>query len=315
VKKTISAEISGQLQALEGLAAGEARKKKADQVIASLKKIGEMRPDANASLFVVGDVKQVWGRTAVRALHRTPLLSQFALVEPTEDRLLLLEFVDGLFAPVWCYRDLVCTVLRDLEGVAAISYRAEWDRDAGAEGAAANAISLLATGKLSVNVVDRLATKLRTQKHVNPAFGAIAAYCYDAAGDLDSIRRVASYYGSMGQPVPYDVVLLGIMESDGQSAQVPAVPQDDRRSLGDWPFWVTAATPAQNVRIAGRCPWLRQGWDFVVAPEDVERPLVDGLAGFRAHLKSSVFTTLDAEGGSKLAEKWGFRPVTGLDGG
>lgn len=314
VRETISTEISGQLKALEGLAAGEVRQKKADQLIASLQKVADLRPDPSTSLFVVGEVKQVWARTAVQALHHIPLLSQFALAAPAAEGLLLLEFVDGLFAPVWCYRNLVCTVLRDIEGVAAISYRAEWDRNAGAEGAAANAISLLATGKLSAGVIDKLATSLRTQKHVNPAFGAIAAYCYDVTGDLNSIRRVAYYYGSADQPVPYDVVLLGMMESDGQSAQVPEVPQDDRRSLGDWPFWVTAATTARAVRIAGSCPWLRQGWDFVVAPEDVERPLVDGLAPFRAHLRSSTFTTLDAEGGRMLAAKWGLRAVVSLDG-
>jgi hypothetical protein len=313
VRETISAEISGQLQTLEGLAAGEVRQKKADHVIASLRKVADLRPDPDASLFVVGKVKQVRAHTAVRALHHTPLLSQFAFTAPAAEGLMMLEFADGLFAPVWCYRNLVCTVLRDIEGVAAISYRAEWDRDAGAEGAAADAISLLATGKLSADIVDKLATRLRTQKHVNPAFGAIAAYCYDVTGDLNSIRRVAYYYGSAEQPVPYDVALLGMMESDGQWAQVPAVPQDDRRSPGDWPFWVTAKTEAQKVRIAGSCPWLRQGWDFVVAPEDVERPLVDGLAPFRAHLRSSPFTTLDAEGGRMLAAKWGLRPVVSLD--
>jgi len=295
------------LKVLEALAAGKARKKKADQLRASQQRTATRLPDVNARLVVNGPVSRMWSRIPIHPLHRDSRQSQFALSELNEERLLMVEFADGLFAPIWSYRDLVCTVLRAKDGVAAVGYRTRRGDDAGAS-VAADAVSRLVTGNLSSEEVDKLATRLKSERHVNPVFGAIAAYCYDVTGDQNSIRRMAAFYGLNAELVPYDVVLMGMIENDGKVAQVPAVPKDDRRSRAGLPDWLTAATSAQSVRIAGRCPWLRQGWDFLSTSEDAELPLVGGLAQFRAHLAPSAFTTLDAQGGRMLAEQWELRP-------
>jgi hypothetical protein len=202
-------------------------------------------------------------------------------------------------------------VLRDSDGVAAIAYRKVDGVDKGASVATA-AISRLATGNLTPDEVDRLATQLRESKHANPVFGAIAAYCYDVTGDLNSIRRMVAFYEMNGQAAPYDIVLLSMIENDGRAADVPAIPTDDRRLQdGTLPDWLTRATPALRVSIAGRCPWLRQGWDFLSTPEDSELPLVDGLREIRGHLTRAPFTTLDKEGGRMLADKWQLKPFAG----
>jgi hypothetical protein len=119
---------------------------------------------------------------------------------------------------------------------------------------------------------------------------------------------MAAYYGRKGQAAPFDVIFLGMIQNDGALAHVPDVPRDVRLREGNPPPWLTAPTEAKDVRIAGRCPWLRQGWDFLSAPEDVELSLVDGLDRFRPSLTSSIFTTLDTEGGAALTEKWQLKP-------
>jgi hypothetical protein len=306
-KKALSIEMTGHLKALEGLAAGKARKKKADQLRVSLQRTATRPADVKARLVVNGQVSRIWAPIPIHPLHRDSRQSQFALSELGQERLLMVEFVDGLFAPIWSYRDLICMVLRDANGVAAVGYRTPRGDDAGA-GVAADAVSRLVTGNLSSEEVDKLATRLRYEKHVNPVFGAIAAYCYDVTGDQNSIRRMAAFYALNGQEIPYDIVLMGMIGNDGKQARVPAVPKDDRRSGTGLPDWLTAATPARSAHIAGRCPWLRQGWDFLSTAEGAELPLVDDLTAFRAHLTSSAFTTLNAEGGQMLAEKWQLQP-------
>jgi hypothetical protein len=306
-KKALSIEITDQLKVLEALAAGKARKKKADQLRASQQRTATRLPDVNARLVVNAPVSRMWSRIPIHPLHHDSRQSQFALSELDEERQLMVEFADGLFAPIWSYRDLLCTVLRARDGVAAIGYRTLQGDDPGA-GVAADAVSRLVTGDLSSEEVDKLATRLKSEQHVNPVFGAIAAYCYDVTGDQNSIRRMAAFYGLNAEPAPYDIVLMGMIENDGEVARVPAVPKDDRRPRAGLPDWLTAATAARSVRVAGRCPWLRQGWDFLSTPDDAELPLVDGLARFRAHLAPSAFTTLDARGGRMLAEQWELRP-------
>jgi hypothetical protein len=309
-KDALSAGMAEQLRTLEALAAGKARKKKADQVRSSLQRVETASQDAKARLVVNAKVKSIWSSVPIELLRRGPAQSQFALREVPGAQLIV-EFADGLFAPVWCYPDLVCTVLRDSDGVAAIVYRNVNGADKGAS-VATDAISRLATGNMTSDEVDRLATALRESKHVNPVFGAIAAYCYDLTGDLNSIRRMAAFYQINRQAAPYDIVFLSIIENDGRAANVPAIARDDRRVQdGTLPPWLTQATPAVRVSIAGRCPWLRQGWDFLSTPEDSELPLVDGLMQVRTHLTRAPFTTLDKEGGKTLADKWQLEPKPG----
>lgn len=306
-KNAVSTEIADQLKSLEALAAGEARKKRADDVATSLTRAVEKSQDSNAPLVVDGAVKQIWSYGPITRLTGSATQNQF-LLDQMGNQLLMLEFEDGLFAPIWSYPSLACTVLREPAGVSAISYRYAYDHDVANTKVAVSAISRLVAGNLSAAEVNSLATDLRYQKHVNPVFGAIAAYCYDVTGDLNSITRMAAYYGMTGQAAPYDVIFLGMIKNDGYMADVPAVAKDKRPLNADLPHWLTSSTPEIGVRIGGRCPWLRQGWDFIAAPEDAELPLVDGLMAYRPHLTSSIFTTFDQEGGQGLVQKWGLQP-------
>jgi len=101
---------------------------------------------------------------------------------------------------------------------------------------------------------------LRMMKQLDPTLGIYAAYAYQQAGRLKSIRSVAQYMEYDGL-VPFDVLLLA------------------RR--GDaWPDH------------APFCPMLRQGWAML----DLHPPSLDRLAALRAHLLPSLWTAFTAEG-------------------
>lgn len=303
--ESVTQAIERKVAALEGLAASRARQRKASSRSAAIRRIDRADDARHAHLASNAPIKAIWsegdGSFSSRGLKR------FTLAGPRAPRLLMLEFADGLFAPIFDYPNLLCRVVRDNDGVAVISYRPTDGPEPGSDEVASVAARLV-TGKLSAAELDRLATELRHAKHANPMFGAIAAYCYDLTGDLDSIARMAFYYARRNQPVPYDIAFMGMLENDGQIARVPAVGHDRRRREPDLPRWLVAETEATTVPIAGRCPWLRQGWDFVAAPEDRERPLVRWLEDVRRELQPAIFTTLSADGGRFLANRWGMQP-------
>jgi hypothetical protein len=306
-KQQLSERLADLLKAGDTLAASGARRKKAKGWRGVLNLGARSTGFEEAQIVVNRPVRQVWSEQKLRLVVHDGEQIAFAPADLTQEGVLMVEFADGLFAPVWFYRDLVGVVVRDDEGVVSIGYRSIYG-GADQTSLTSTVISRLLTGDLSVDKVDELATKLRYEKHVNPVFGAIAAYCYDVTGDLNSIRRMAAYYGQRDQAAPYDIVFLGMIENDGTNARVPDVPRDPRLRKGKPPVWLTDPTDARDVRIAGRCPWLRQGWDFLSSPEDAELPLADGLGRFRASLTASVFTTLHKDGGEALTKKWRLKP-------
>src|SRR5690606_16248804 len=106
---------------------------------------------------------------------------------------------------------------------------------------------------------------------VNPMLGAISAYLYDYAGDVESIRRMAAFYIERRQPIPFEIALLGgfavTIEDGDLFANVDAVPARADHPNGRLPRYVTAAMSGGVQAVAGLCPWLRQGWDLV-DPDD-----------------------------------------------
>lgn len=101
---------------------------------------------------------------------------------------------------------------------------------------------------------------LRMMKQLDPTLGIYAAYAYQQAGHLQSIRSVAEYMGYDGL-VPFDVLLL---------ARLPDA----------WP------------EHAPFCPMLRQGWAML----DLHPPSLDRLSALRSHLLPSLWTAFAAEG-------------------
>lgn len=218
----------------------------------------------------------------------------------------VVEYPDGMFVPVVVYPEINTIVARDgpeFGGWAHASRRLPPEM-----GDTRDIVARMQAGLIAPAEIGTVAAAIRAQKHSNPMLGAIAAYLYDYIGDRDNIRRMAWYYKDHKQPVPYDVALMGVMESreaeDG-SLQI-AIPEVPKAAQGpNLPSYTTQATPAVDEwRVAGRCPWLRQGWDFVAAPEDAEKALANGLGQLIPHLLRSNFTAFDRKGGERSIQLW-----------
>lgn len=276
--------------------------------------------DPSVNLVVLGgSVLCLWsmlGRHSVRriSVHSQVYEARLKLDHSAEQ--ILVEFVDGLFAPLIIYKGLVTVLSRNESGIvgwACVSPNGQHKHNFETS---ISTIARLRNGQLGANDVDKLAVQLREQKHLNPVLGAIAAYLYDYSGDIDSIRRMAYFYVANGQPIPYDIAFMGMLNTVPDdhaclTANVPAVAARTKEVTRSQqprqlrlPRWVTQRTEKIHGPVAGLCPWLRRGWDFVQAPEEAERALVAGLSDVRQYLLPSDFTAFTSEGGKRLIALW-----------
>jgi hypothetical protein len=218
----------------------------------------------------------------------------------------LVELSDGLFAAMTVLPYLFTTFVRDQHGVTGLLYR-----DLSAPPASVvpteDALAALEKGSLRADAVTDLAVRLRQAKHVDPVLGVISAYLYDAIGDTDSIRRMASFYARESEAIPYDIALLGGlaggMSERGFLVNIPEVKSREPRSEAERQHnWTYCRTDAAIGLVGGYWPWMRQGWIFLDDPIDVGSPLIlPGLVELRSGLMRSRFATLEKDAGLALA--------------
>ncbi|WP_156647747.1 caspase family protein [Methylobacterium sp. Leaf87] len=292
--------------AVEGAAVAE-RKAARRQSTKRLFRLKDLRSPIGGNLLLTGVAPEaIWSQAPINHLG----YNRWRVACSAGARQLIVEYEDGVFVPVVVYSALMTIAARDDRGTVG------WLFHDGQEGRdnrrAVDILVRLQAGELLPSQVDEVTALLRQSKHGNPVLGAICAYLYDYAGDLDSIRRMAFFYVSRGQPIPFDIALMGELrisrDDDGgynvaQAAAVQARACAERHAR--LPDFVSRATPEATGPVAGSCPWLRQGWDFIDAPSDLEAALVQGLPDIRRHLLPETFTSFDREGGMILAEHWG----------
>lgn len=251
-----------------------------------------------------GMVKSVW---SCKPVCRVATDQWFANIDGASQQLVV-EYKDGIFVPLVIYRGLATIAARDLRGTNGWLLR-EYYGHYSAFDPAIDILNRMQSGDLPPSHVDEVAAVLRKDKHGNPVLGAICSYLYDFSGDLDSIRRMAFFYTLHGQPIPYDIALMGEIPTrrDGlhYMADVPAVRSRPLKGGENLPDFVTNETSHAVGPVGGRCPWLRQGWDFVDAPTDREVALVQNLPDIRKHLLPETFTSFNREGGEALISYWG----------
>jgi hypothetical protein len=125
------------------------------------------------------------------------------------------------------------------------------------------------------------AEEVRQMKHINPAFGILAAYAYERSGMIDEIANIGWYFASRNNFVPFDVMALLRAYGD---------PDAMIRAQGDWNL--------NQIVVAGGFPALTQGWSLL----DVESGASSELVRLRAGLMDSVWTTFDEQTGRRFAD-------------
>ncbi len=218
----------------------------------------------------------------------------------------LIELASGRFAAVTALPEFVAALVVRPRGVGGLVYRAIHSPPEVAA-ATERVLGELDRGALRADATTDLALELRQRKHADPVRGVISAYLYDSIGDVDSIRRMASFYLQHNQPIPYDIALLaglrGRKRRDGILwATVPAVPRREPRTKDEARFsWAYSATARRTGRVGGFWPLLRQGWALLDDPApDGSTLVLPGLIALSKRLTSARFTTLDKAGGLQL---------------
>lgn len=294
--------------AVEGKIAEHARTASAASLRRSLV---QLRPE-ESNLVLVGRDARLWSRSSVATGRRTRARIGFHVAGDGIGTPVLVELDDGSFTPVVPYPGLYAVVKRDFAEDVFLAYGNRDIRQA--YGQAVKAVADFAAGRLGVGSVDELAAMLRAGKHYDPVLGAICAYLYRAVADYANIRRMAYHYVDCGQPIPFDIALLGDMpvEKGGDGALILHVPEVEARprqaGAANLPRYATRATPAATGVVGGRCPWLGIGWDYVGFVRDESAILVEGLAEHARNVPRRGFTLLSGESGRALAEAWGLMP-------
>jgi hypothetical protein len=309
-------KIQALVDRLESDAVADVRKRAAGAVRRSVVQIRPSPGPDGSNLIVSGNEARIWSRSQVKRRERTSARMGFRVNSDAQGTPILVELADGSFTPVVPYEGLYAVVNQGATGDVLQAYGqvyGEQHRSREAFKGALEAIADFAAGRIRAERVDELAGRLRYDKHNDPVLGAICAYLYRATADFDSIRRMAYFYALYGQPVPFDIALLGAMKVTREAKgalrlRVPAVEARKSRDRGpNLPKFVTQATPAQQGWIGGRCPWLGLGWDYVGLPRPEWAVLVDGLADHAGEVRRSGFTVLPKKVGMALAKSWGLK--------
>lgn len=210
------------------------------------------------------------------------------------------RLASGAWVAAAVYRDFIGTLTVGSEGAESYVLRRPFAQQAPAETAVAGA----ATGG-SLGDPYELAALLRDNKHEDPVLGALAAYAYARVGAIDEVRRMCAFYNFNNQPAPFDAVLLAraplVRDEEGYICHIPAVAERSPRNQAEVNRAFTyEATTAVPVRVAGSCPWLRQGWALL---EDDFRPEMRSLAALATGVRPDMFTTLTPTTGRDLAAR------------
>jgi hypothetical protein len=214
---------------------------------------------------------------------------------------LLVGLADGRWVGAAALPGFVLSFTLDDAGAQAAIFRAMDDPHA--------PLTEVAMAKLRASALNReqapeLVEQLRYAKHADPMLGVLAAYLHEAMGDIANVHRTAYYYAERGEPIPFDIALLGRLaarrDPDGLIiVRIPAVARTEHARKV--PGYMKNATPEAEGVLAGAFPWMRQGW-ALLDPEGRPDLYPAGLADLASHLQSAPFTTLDAPGGARLAD-------------
>jgi hypothetical protein len=213
---------------------------------------------------------------------------------------LLVQLTNGRWVGAAALPRFVLSFTVDALGARAVIYRS---MDMPFSPDTEQVMARLRVGALSREQAPELVELLRGSKHADPMLGVLAAYLHDSMGDLANVHRTAFYFAQQGQPIPFDIALLGRLEAhrDAEGLVRVRVPEvAEAEGARQIPVYMRSATPPIEGVLAGAFPWLRQGWDRL-DPDGRSDLYPPGLAQLTPHLLPAPFTTLTAIGGDHLA--------------
>lgn len=165
--------------------------------------------------------------------------------------------------------------------------------------------------KVATNTMSEDATRdhtisLREEKRADPVSGALAASLAFSIGDIDTIRRIAWFYAEAGEPIPFDVALLGDLmgsQSDGTLfVDIPATPEAAPLSEMEAARrdYNRATSAKKKCPVAGQMPLLQDGWSML---EFSTLPLHPALHNLAPHvISNAVMTTFKPDGTTILED-------------
>jgi hypothetical protein len=207
------------VQRLETDAVADARKRAAGHAHRSMAQVRPAKGRKASNVIVFGQSTKVWSQDPVTEGRKTAARTGFRIKSHETGTPALVELSDGWLAPVVPHDSMYVLVWPNPAGQVVQAYGASGFR--GAFKGALGAIADFAAGRINAEQIDELAGRLQYGDHVDPVLGAICAYLYRATADFDSIRRLAYFYVKHGQPVPFDIALLGAMKVTRQRDGTP----------------------------------------------------------------------------------------------
>ena len=180
---------------------------------------------------------------------------------------LVVTFLDGRTAYVCALYGFIATLVMNAAGEASVIYRKIHESGPERDKKVLDIVARMNTGLLPREEAISVAAEIRYLKHADPSLGCIAAYLYDSIGDIDGVRKTASYYPECGQMIPLDIALLSggriSMGADGAlTVDIPATKKREARTDAEEKFGYTfeATDERLGARVAGLAPWMRGGW-------------------------------------------------------
>nr|WP_222288148.1 caspase family protein [Rhizobium leguminosarum] len=122
------------------------------------------------------------------------------------------------------------------------------------------------------------ASRMRQEKHQNPALGILAGYAYERAGNLEQLASVAWFFAERNGWVPFDLMLL--LSAYGNSYDL-----------------IKQHAKVGSYCVIGRFPLITRGWSIV--DEGAEYPYLGPL---RTGLLDAVWTTFSPAVENDIAE-------------
>ncbi|MGA9582647.1 MAG: hypothetical protein WBR13_11840 [Allosphingosinicella sp.] len=296
-------------------AAKTARGKASGDVRRSLSQLHTPQRQGRSNLIVAEAGATLWTRSGAEPGTRTRAREGFRAPDVSTGSPYLVELRDGSFVPWVPYGDLYTILKRSRLGDVFQAYGKPVPGESASFKSSVQALADFASGKIEPGDVGKFAADLRRNKHRDPVLGVISAYLYRAVADFDNIRRMAAHYLDNSQPVPFDIVVLGEMKvrrkaGGGFTVHVPAVEEGDRQAARGLPACAFESTPKLEGTVAGWCPWLGLGWDYVGEPRKEWAVLVEGLAELARSVRRRGFTWFPKDEGRMLARRWGLEVST-----